>query len=80
DDPHWMGGIGMIGTKPVYNAVQNCDLLVMVGTDYPFSNYLPSHGRVIQIDERAQVLGRRTPTQLGVIGSVRPALKLLLDK
>lgn len=80
DDPHWMGGIGMIGTKPVYNAVQNCDLLVMVGTDYPFSNYLPSHGRVVQIDERAQVLGRRTPTQLGVIGSVRPALKLLLDK
>lgn len=80
DDPRWMGGLGMIGTKPVYNAVQNCDLLVMVGTDYPFSNYLPSHGRVIQIDERAQVLGRRTPTQLGVIGSVRPTLKLLLDK
>lgn len=80
DDPRWMGGLGMIGTKPVYNAVQNSDLLVMVGTDYPFSNYLPSHGRVIQIDERAQVLGRRTPTQLGVIGSVRPTLKLLLDK
>lgn len=80
DDPRWMGGLGMIGTKPVYNAVQNCDLLVMVGTDYPFSNYLPSHGRVIQIDERAQVLGRRTPTQLGVIGSVRPTLKLLFDR
>ncbi|CAN5277721.1 pyruvate dehydrogenase [soil metagenome] len=80
DDPRWMGGLGMIGTKPVYNAVQNCDLLVMVGTDYPFTNYLPSHGRVIQIDERAQVLGRRTPTQLGVIGSVRPTLKLLLGK
>lgn len=80
DDPRWMGGLGMIGTKPVYHAVQNCDLLVMVGTDYPFSNYLPSHSRVIQIDERAQVLGRRTPTQLGVIGSVRPTLKLLLDK
>lgn len=80
DDPRWMGGLGMIGTKPVYSAVQSCDLLVMVGTDYPFANYLPSHGRVIQIDERAQVLGRRTPTQLGVIGSVRPTLKLLLDK
>lgn len=80
DDPRWMGGLGMIGTKPVYNAVQNCDLLIMVGTDYPFANYLPTHGRVIQIDERAQVLGRRTPTQLGVIGSVRPTLRLLLDK
>ncbi len=80
DDPRWMGGLGMIGTKPVYRAVQECDLLLMVGTDYPYSNFLPAKGNVIQIDERAQVLGRRTPTALGVIGSVRPTLKLLLDK
>ena len=52
----------------------------MVGTDYPYSNFLPAKGTVIQIDERAQVLGRRTPTVLGVTGSARPTLKLLLDK
>lgn len=80
DDPRWMGGLGMIGTKAVYNAVHECDLLVMVGTDYPYSNFLPPKGHVIQIDERALVLGRRTPTELGVIGSARPTLKLLLDK
>jgi pyruvate dehydrogenase (quinone) len=80
EDPRWMGGLGMIGTKPVYSAVQHCDLLLMVGTDYPYSNFLPAKGTVIQIDERAQVLGRRTPTVLGVIGSARPSLKLLLDQ
>jgi pyruvate dehydrogenase (quinone) len=80
DDPCWMGGLGMIGTKPVYNAAQHCDLLLMVGTDYPYSNFLPGKGTVIQIDERAQVLGRRTPTVLGVTGSARPTLKLLLDQ
>jgi pyruvate dehydrogenase (quinone) len=80
DDPHWMGGLGMIGTKPVYHAVQHCDLLLMVGTDYPYSNFLPTKGAVIQIDQRPQVLGRRTPTVLGVTGSARPTLKLLLDK
>lgn len=80
DDPRWMGGLGMIGTKPVYSAVQHCDLLLMVGTDYPYSNFLPAKGTVIQIDERAQVLGRRTPTVLGVTGSARPALQLLLDQ
>jgi pyruvate dehydrogenase (quinone) len=80
DDPRWMGGLGMIGTKAVYNAVQQCDLLLMVGTDYPYSNFLPSKGAVIQIDERAQVLGRRTPTMLGVAGSAQPTLKLLLDR
>jgi thiamine pyrophosphate-dependent acetolactate synthase large subunit-like protein len=80
DDPHWMGGIGMIGTKAVYNAVMHCELLLMVGTDYPYSDFLPRTGTVIQIDERPQVLGRRAPTVLGVAGSARPTLKLLLDQ
>jgi pyruvate dehydrogenase (quinone) len=80
DDPRWMGGLGMIGTKAVYNAVQHCDLLLMIGTDYPYSNFLPAKGNVIQIDERPMVLGRRTPTALGVTGSARPTLKLLLEK
>jgi thiamine pyrophosphate-dependent acetolactate synthase large subunit-like protein len=80
DDPHWMGGLGMIGSRPVYRAVQECDLLLMVGTDYPYSNFLPSKEKVIQIDERPQVLGRRAPTVRGVTGSARPTLKVLLDK
>ena len=80
DDPRWIGGIGMIGTKAVYNAVMSCDLLLMLGTDYPYSEFLPRKGDVIQIDDRARVLGRRTPTSLGVVGSVRPTLRLLLDK
>src|SRR6202043_3319773 len=80
DDPHWMGGIGMIGTKAVYNAVMHCELLLMLGTDYPYSEFLPHKGAVIQVDERAQVLGRRAPIALGVASSVRPTLKLLLGK
>lgn len=80
DDPHWMGGIGMIGTKPVYHAVMDCDLFLMLGTDYPYSVFLPPKGAIIQVDERARVLGRRAPTELGVIGSVRPTVKSLLDR
>ena len=80
DDPRWMGGLGMIGTKAGYHAVQNCGLLLMVGTDYPYSNFLPRKGNVVQIDERPMVLGRRTPTALGVTGSARPTLRMLLDK
>jgi thiamine pyrophosphate-dependent acetolactate synthase large subunit-like protein len=80
DDPHWVGGIGLIGTKPAYRAAQDCDLFVMIGTDYPYSNYLPAHGRTVQIDERPAVLGRRAPTAYGVAGSARPTLKLLLER
>jgi pyruvate dehydrogenase (quinone) len=79
DDPRWMGGIGMIGTKPDYHAVMNCDLFLMLGTDYPFAEFLPRKSAVIQVDDRARVLGRRTPTALGVVGSVRPTVKSLLN-
>jgi pyruvate dehydrogenase (quinone) len=80
DDPRWMGGIGMIGTKADYDAIMHCDLLLMLGTDYPFSEFLPQKGAVIQIDDRAVALGRRAATELGVRGSVRPTVKLLLDQ
>ncbi|MGV2495333.1 thiamine pyrophosphate-binding protein [Pelagerythrobacter aerophilus] len=79
-DPRWMGGLGMIGTRATYNAIQRCDLLIMVGTDYPYSEYLPEAGNVIQIDHRPEVLGRRTPTSLGISGSVRPSLRAILDR
>jgi thiamine pyrophosphate-dependent acetolactate synthase large subunit-like protein len=80
DDPHWIGGIGMIGTKASYNAAVDCELFLMLGTDYPYSEFLPHKGAVAQIDDRAEVLGRRAPTALGVFGSVRPSIKLLLDR
>lgn len=78
DDPHWMGGIGMIGTKAVYHAVKNCDLFLMIGTDYPYSEFLPEKCVAIQIDERPEVLGRRAPTLLGVIGSATPSVNYLV--
>jgi pyruvate dehydrogenase (quinone) len=80
DDPHWMGGIGMIGTKADYQAMRDCELFLMVGTDYPYSVFLPDKEKVVQIDERPQVLGRRAPTVLGATGSARPTLKLLIDR
>jgi thiamine pyrophosphate-dependent acetolactate synthase large subunit-like protein len=80
DDPRWMGGVGMIGSKPVYDAVMSAELLLMVGADYPYSDFLPNRPVVVQIDERPEVLGRRAPTVLGVLGSARPTLKLLIDQ
>jgi pyruvate dehydrogenase (quinone) len=80
DDPRWMGGIGMIGTKANYHAVTHCDLFLMLGADYPYSEFLPRELVVIQVDERARVIGRRAPTEFGVVGSVRPTVKSLLDR
>jgi len=80
DDPRWIGGVGLIGGAPGVDALQEADLILMLGSDYPYSEFLPSTGNVIQIDERAFVLGRRTEIELGIVGSVRPALAALLPK
>ena len=80
DDPHWIGGVGLIGGKPGVDALHDADLMLMLGTDYPYSEFLPKKGKVVQIDERAFALGRRAPIELGVVGSVRPALAMLLGK
>ncbi len=80
DDPHWIGGVGLIGGKPGVDALHDADLMLMLGTDYPYSEFLPKKGKVVQIDERAFALGRRTPIELGVVGSVRPAIGMLLEK
>lgn len=78
DDPRWIGGIGLIGGRPGVDALAKADLMLMLGTDYPYSEFLPKKTRVVQVDERAFALGRRTPIELGVVGSVRPALRMLL--
>ena len=67
----------LIGGKAGVDAVQSADLLLMLGTDYPYVDFLPKHGNVIQIDERAFALGRRTPLALGVVADVREFAALL---
>src|ERR1700720_4318868 len=52
----------------------------MFGTANPYSVFLPRKGAVVQVDDRARVIGRRAPTELGVIGSVRPTGKSLLER
>ena len=80
DDPQVIGGLGLIGSKAGYNAVQACDLLIMIGSDYPYSEFLPQNAKVVQIDERADVIGRRLPVTQGVVGSSRPSVAGLLQR
>ncbi len=80
DDPRWSGGVGLIGGRAGLDAVKGAELLLMLGTDYPYGEWLPQGGNVIQIDERAFVLGRRAKVKLGIVGSVRPGVRMLLGQ
>jgi thiamine pyrophosphate-dependent acetolactate synthase large subunit-like protein len=80
DDPQVIGGLGLIGSKAGYEAVHDCDLLIMIGSDYPYSEFLPRKTQVIQIDERANIIGRRLPVSQAIVGSSRPSVLGLLKK
>ena len=80
DSPYTTGGIGLLGTAPSEDVMENCDVLLMVGTSYPYIEYLPEPGkcRVIQIDSSAQRIGLRAPVDVGLVGDSMITLQLLM--
>ena len=80
DSPYTTGGIGLLGTRPSQDAMENCDTLLMVGTSFPYIEFLPKPGqaRAVQIDMDPVRIGLRYPVEVGVVGDSRAALKNLL--
>jgi pyruvate dehydrogenase (quinone) len=78
DNPYDVGMTGFIGFASGYAAMKECELLVMLGTDFPYRQFLPEHARVVQIDIRAESLGNRCALELGVVGDVKITLRSLL--
>ena len=78
DNPYWAGGIGLLGTTGGVEAVKNCETLVLLGTDYPYRQFLPDNATIIQIDISAERIGRRCALSIGAVGHVRPTLEALL--
>jgi pyruvate dehydrogenase (quinone) len=82
DNPYDVGMTGLIGFSSGYYAMTDCDVLLMLGTDFPYRQFYPrgSGVRVAQVDLRAEVIGRRTPVDLAVIGDVRATIDALLPR
>ncbi|MBT5409768.1 MAG: pyruvate oxidase [Phycisphaerae bacterium] len=78
DNPFWAGGLGLLGTTGGVEAVSHCDTLVLLGTDYPYRQFLPKHAKIIQIDIAAERIGRRCDLSIGAVGHIRPTLEALL--
>lgn len=80
DHPLSMGGIGLLGTSPSSDAMAEADTLLMVGTSFPYIDYLPKPGqaRGVQIDLFAERIGLRYPVEVGLVGDAKLALAALL--
>jgi len=80
DLPYVTGSIGLLGTKPSYDMMTECDTLLMVGTSFPYSEFLPKEGqaRGVQIDIDGSMLGIRYPTEVNLVGDSAETLRALL--
>ncbi|MEC1550230.1 pyruvate oxidase [Bacillus rugosus] len=65
--PHFLGNLGQIGTKPAYEAMEECDLLIMLGTSFPYRDYLPDDTPAIQLDSDPAKIGKRYPVRAGLV-------------
>jgi pyruvate dehydrogenase (quinone) len=79
DNPNAVGMTGLIGYGGAYNALHEADLLLMLGTDFPFSEFLPGASvKKVQIDKNPKHIGRRTALDLGLVGDIKSTVSALL--
>jgi pyruvate dehydrogenase (quinone) len=80
DNPFDVGMTGLLGFSSGYHAMMNSDLLLMIGTDFPYQQFFPKDATIVQIDLRGEQLGRRTKVDHGFVGDTRTTLRALLPK
>ncbi|MGF6810446.1 pyruvate dehydrogenase (quinone) [Paraburkholderia sp. Clong3] len=80
DNPFDVGMTGLIGFSSGYHAMQSCDTLLMLGTDFPYRPFYPSNAKVVQIDWKGSQLGHRAPLALGLVGTVKDTIKAVLPR
>jgi pyruvate dehydrogenase (quinone) len=81
DDRPWVtGSIGLLGTKPSYDLMSDCDTLLMIGTNFPYSEWLPEPGqaRGVEIDIDARLIGTRYPTEVNLVGDAADTLRAII--
>ena len=80
DNPFDVGMTGLLGFSSGYHAMMNCDVLLMLGTDFPYQQFFPRDATIVQIDLRGEQLGRRTKVDYGYVGDTKATLRSLLPK
>jgi pyruvate dehydrogenase (quinone) len=80
DNPYDVGMTGLLGFSSGYRAMMSCEVLLMIGTDFPYQQFFPKDATIVQIDIRGEQLGRRTKVDYGFVGDTKTTLRALLPK
>lgn len=80
NNPYDVGMTGLLGFASGYRAMQGCDTLLVLGSDFPYPQFYPEHAVKIQLDLRGENLGRRTPLDVGLVGGAQESVAALLPR
>jgi pyruvate dehydrogenase (quinone) len=80
DNPYDVGMTGLLGFASGYHAMEHCDALLMLGTDFPYRPFYPDAARVLQVDIRGEHIGRRVGVDVALVGTVKDTIPALLDR
>jgi pyruvate dehydrogenase (quinone) len=80
DNRYDVGMTGLLGYSSGYRAMEHCDALLMLGTDFPYRPFYPEHARIIQVDVRGEHIGRRIPVDIALVGTVKDTIAALLPR
>jgi thiamine pyrophosphate-dependent acetolactate synthase large subunit-like protein len=80
DNPYDVGMTGLIGFSSGYYAMLGCDVLLMLGTDFPYRQFYPTEAKIVQVDIRGEKLGNRAPLTMGLVGDVQNTIAALLPR
>jgi pyruvate dehydrogenase (quinone) len=78
DNPNDVGMTGLLGFASGYRAMEHCDALLMLGTDFPYRDFYPESARIVQVDVRGEHIGRRVHVDVPLVGSVKDTVDVLL--
>jgi len=78
DNPYCIGGHGLLGTLPSHHAMNDCDCILMVGTDFPHVEFLPQGKTAVQIDINGYQIGKRIPVEAALVGDAASTLRSLI--
>ena len=78
DNPYAAGMTGLLGTESGHHALEKAELLLMLGTDFPYTAWYPKKSKIAQVDIRAEHLGRRSKLDLGLVGDIKTTLDAIL--
>jgi len=80
ENPNNVGMTGVIGMESGYHAILDCDTLILLGTDFAWSQFYPKNARIVQVDSDPTHIGRRHPVSLGLVGNIKDTLQALLPR